>query len=789
MLAQPTSTEEKWQQVRPVLVEGYENWLDNNRNRLDSSLLSAAMSETTDNLDLPIALRRGKRKSGAISPVKDASTNITHEVATPSRRRPKKVRFSDSNLPSSTSTLASSGLTPHIRRTSLGTPRTHRPTTPSLSAFPPVGTIQFTPFRQVLDDRCKRRIRRNGLSEEMNEYEADKLKQSKTTLLKQMKEKDIELQRLRAEVNTDRAQHNFGAEPLSSQERVEEIEAELEQLRQSFNLEDADMAVQWDDVPTNVRTGPLSDSGDTIRIYEDDNDAGMENTAVTDSDGLTMGLELESARQAKRDLLQASRRSSISFEMHFDDSPVRRRTTTRSPPATPRTLYHQTSKQLKATTSRAEDAEVALQSLENEVQALGFAQDHAGSSGAVTAIANHFRQARLELERLVPGETVSGFENAKLLPEMLEKLKQLAQLVGDREAELKTIRDQQRTLKGNFDHAIIAAEKANARVKDLETSIDNGADDMLHARMRAQALEKDCQEKDRNVASLSNALSKYREDVTRLEELVQQMESEHTVYVQEAQQAMMMRFEHNISDLEAKIAAETRGRQAAEESSISRLDRIKELEVALTTANTHAADVERQIATMEMRVQLSSNNHAEEVGALNARISTLSTALASANAEVDKLKVTKAKLEERVRAEVEQGARTLENIQNDLIKNVQKTYENKKSYIRGAKVRIANWELEHDDDSLGDDVGPMTPASLVRFADMEDNDHVEGSVEMSRGRKHRRTPGLGIKRHGRRRYDSGIGMDSLGEVDEDDNQQGLLTPELSSEPDIEVADQ
>lgn len=638
----------------------------------------------------------------------------------------------------------------------------------------------------MLDDRSKRRIRRNGLSEEMNEYESDK--KANSGLRKEILVKDQELQKLKQELDKARQLTEELRSDDDTQLRVDEVEAELEALRESFRLENSEPAT-WDHIPRDGR-GPGSDGGDTILIYEDDSDDLAQPQSGDQQDALIMGLELESARQAKQSLFRSSRSQSTSVaDLHFEDSPSRPRISpSATTPSMPTSFYHDLSKQLKAATSRAEDAELALQALEGEVRALGFSQENENNANSdLTALANHFRQMRLELERLMPGETALGFENPALLPEIMNKLKQLVQQLKDREAELKTMRDQQRSLKGNFEHAIVAAEKATARVKELEDTIENSAEEMLGVRMRAQALEREVAEKDSSIKSLVAALNKYRDEVCRLEQLISQVEKDQLSALEDVKQATRSELEEKLSDMDAKVAAEERGRRAAEESAVCRLTKINELETALAAARQRAEVVEKQLSGLEQRVSFSSRDHEEEVGCLNSRMANLATALSSANAEVDKLRILNAKLEERYRNEVAQGARAVERMQNEVLRSVAKVSEDRKSYLRGAKVRLGNWDLESDDMNTDESGAPMTPASVVRFVDVDDNDRIAASVEISRGKKHHRrsytpTPGLGIRKGARRRYDSGIGMDSLSEAEteaeeESEVDQGMLTPD------------
>lgn len=656
----------------------------------------------------------------------------------------------------------------------------------------------------MLDDRCKRRIRRNGLSEEINDYEADK--KDRADLEKQVQAKDEELRRLREELESAKHTDMEGdvADASSSSQRIDEVEAELAVLRESFNgatAVDDDLAdINWDHV--NVYKagatpgGPPSDGGDTIQIYEDE-DAMIADTTIDaedarpdheqDAELLAMALDLESARAEKRQLFQELRHHmpapSSSTDMHFADSPSCARQNSDSYflslNSPPKDFYRNISAVLKATTSRAEDAELALHNLEASLRTLGFAGSD--SSAIITEITKQFRTVRLELERAVPGETVPGLSaHASVLPEVIAKLRMLVRHVGEREAELKTMREQQKTLKGNFEHSIRSAEKASARTRELEDAIECGAEEMLGMRMKVQALEKDGLEKDKSIASLITALEKYREDVSRLEQLVTQLESEMSLKAQETQK----HHAQQVSDLEAKISAEERGRRAAESSAVERLAKIHELEHLLSSAEARVVDTQLQLSALsaekeEEEFKLMKKLHEKDeqaqaqLGALGVRISNLSTALASANAEVDKLKVHKVKLEERVRMEVEQGERAVEIMQTELVRSLAKVNESKKSYLRGAKIRVANGELrdaeEDDEDLESGGAEPMTPVSLVRFVDVEaDEEHVAGSVEVRRGKGRRRSrkgeTGEGKGR--KRRYDSGIGMDTLSEEDE-----------------------
>ena len=394
----------------------------------------------------------------------------------------------------------------------------------------------------------------------------------------------------------------------------------------------------------------------------------------------------------------------------------------------------------------------------------------------------------------MPGESTIAFANAELFPELISKIKGLMTHLSSREQELKSLRSQERSLKGNFDHALVASGKAEAKIKELEKALDEMASESMNTRIRAQDLERQRDEKSRDVEKLQTALGKYRDEVGRLEELIGKVEAEHKDAMLRVQQESSGAWEQ-VQDMQAKVDAETTGRRKAEESAVSRLKKIQDLESLLSQAKENAEQVEARLLNSENR----GAHNTEQVGALTTRISSLSTALATANAEIDKLRATNAKLEQQYRNEVAQGEKAVSRMHEELIRAATRITEAGKGYKRGSKVRLANWELESDDFEADEDGAPLTPASMVRFAEYEDHEpesdgerrfesegegegeggesgseSLPGFVDTRRG-KFRRShampltpaPAMKMKIKGRRKYDSGVGMSPLTESDED----------------------
>lgn len=189
-----------------------------------------------------------KSSPSIMSPRKAAARRpTTGPISTPQKQK-KRVRFSE---PPVSHSSRATGLTPAVRRASLGaTPLKRRPQTPSRAtgngmtssplAFSPSsrlnspdsGEVSFLPLRQVLDGRVRRRLRRNGLSEEMNRIREDRKKKRRVVeqemdrLRKEVKERDLEIYRLQnttIEMDTD---------------RIWELEHQIEDLKSQLNTQE-----------------------------------------------------------------------------------------------------------------------------------------------------------------------------------------------------------------------------------------------------------------------------------------------------------------------------------------------------------------------------------------------------------------------------------------------------------------------------------------------------------------------------------------------------------------------
>jgi len=209
--------------------------------------------------DHPVAIRRKRRCSTALADAqqerniqpRENSFELPSGLAkTPSKPK-KRVRFSDPG-PDLSAPSSSTGLTPFVHRTSfishdvtpvpisrrLRTPLHKRLSLPNLhSGFMPYpslspspgplsGEFRFAPLRQVVGGRTMRRIRRNHLSEEMNEIDAER------KFITHLKE---EVQQLRDDSEKAKQLGNQGKDSQDKLvlyvERIRELEQEISEVK------------------------------------------------------------------------------------------------------------------------------------------------------------------------------------------------------------------------------------------------------------------------------------------------------------------------------------------------------------------------------------------------------------------------------------------------------------------------------------------------------------------------------------------------------------------------------
>lgn len=352
-----------------------------------------------------------------------------------------------------------------------------------------------------------------------------------------------------------------------------------------------------------------------------------------------------------------------------------------------------------------------------------------------------FRQARLNLERLFPGEIALGLTNdpRPLLDTMLQRLQLLKtqllisndSLTLSRTSETN-MRSQFNAMLGQLSRARTHAEEIASELASQKERVDaaqNAAKPLRHDLKKANSeitsMGADLDEKERSIQKLQDALESYRSEVSRLEMLITNMESDHKAAIAK----LKGKTGETVADLECRVAAETLGRRAAEGESVERGERVKqlrhleqELRNAMNEKQGVIRDLEKELARVgEMKEK--------EVGGLNVEIGKMASNLNDAKVEMNKLKAENKTLHFRVEEEKAAGLKAVQDIQAELARCVDKTEDVKTHhledmYSRGSEVN------EHK--------GLLTPVTGGRFKD------VEGYVEVQRGKVRRGKSDSGI---------------------------------------------
>ncbi|OOF96104.1 hypothetical protein ASPCADRAFT_506877 [Aspergillus carbonarius ITEM 5010] len=698
----------------------------------------------------------------------------TSSCETP-RQPSKKVRFSDPGPELQHDLDDSTGLTPamfrtsfeeraeddplvrtpsnRLRRRSTPLPRTRRYMGSSNAAYAasPGCVIQFTPLRQLLDARTQRRIRRVGLSDEINQLEREKREtaQYEKTLQSLLRERDS----LKHELESAKRNRtpsgsrllNNEATWLSPQSILEQAETENTRLKEQRSFPSPDSHGDHDTIiDTEGETMIINDSrweSDTVLISDSPDFRGLDSRQLLVPDNfsllsqghanadastqasmpdhkreaeiIALSADLAAARKEKRDLFDACRARVTSFGGTTIEGLLRR-------PSPPPDFLDQVLHTLTETLHRASDATQALDHIKEELSGLGFPGENADD--IISAIRDNFRTARLRLERAIPGETANAglSDGTATLGALVKRVEVLVKSLGDEQVRLEGSVGRENALRGQFDILLARYEAALKKIQDLEESITTSAGDMLHTRMRMRELESDGQEQAVSIDRLNAALDKYRVEVKGLEALVTALEADKAKNIEVHKQ--------EVEELQRKMEGRESAIRIAESTIAERELRIRELEsivqenhirVCDLTTKIESLEVERQQAVQSLEQEAAEQQQRleQEVGSMNVRVSELNTSLEEAKSDIERLRRSNTGLENQLRLEVEARDSLLDKWAAEQARSFAFMKESVNNERRKARARAANWELRSDEihsDSLNTGSEPITPVSMTR---------------------------------------------------------------------------
>ncbi|KAK8066411.1 hypothetical protein PG997_013158 [Apiospora hydei] len=496
--------------------------------------------------------------------------------------------------------------------------RSHEDDVDELANTPASNEIRFVSLRQVLDDRVKRRIRRHGLSEEMNVIQSEKrqrVSQDKAELERlrsELAEKDDEIERLR------------DVTFLQDTSRIHQLEQQVQELPGELGNRSSTLADQTQYDWTIAAQDPFSDS------YMGDDGDGFGDTTMgelfvqaclPDPEKEALEAELGSLRLELTKLTDAlesheTLKSRISGKLAVAQT------------APDSELQPDLEAHLDGVLQSLADRTVALQDLNASLGALGFRGGDAGE--IVASLASAFRSARLELEYLTPGEITLPLSSrgAEVLDLVLTKLRGLARKTREHEDAIDEYHELELSLHQQLGARRRPAPRKDARIEELDVSVDR----------------------------LRGAIDDYRRDVGELEALVQRMETD----ADEARTAALDDMEQQFQQQKA----ETAGRHGAA---------VRELEIRLAAVASQTGALRTQLADVQARraTETAELNRAHgrglalrdaRVAELRGEIDGINEALRGAHETIRQLRVENATLASGLESEKRAAREAVERV-------------------------------------------------------------------------------------------------------------------------------
>lgn len=672
-------------------------------------------------------------------------------------------------------------------------------------AVPFSGTLQFEPLRQVLDGRVKRRLRRHRLSEEINSIELDKRYESRARksevdrLKEELAAKDVEVQNMREEYEVASqiggeaglvdVNQGLSGKVMELEREIRELKGELERreggeegdqtMNWTLNARDPFNFVDDDDADENMITNYDEDFGESMLDDEEmistptrlntsfpSPPSTMPNTPCRADLGLDAGIQVSlPASDAEKDMLKQQLRSleedigklneSIAFRDDHQD-----RLTEKLGEYLPLDEEHDHTTldaaldkvltQLALSQSQGIENTHAFSALTSEIANLGFPVT-GGADAALEAIGKQFRQARLDLEYLTPGEVVEGFENHKLLEMLISRIRVLVENVKQQDDSIDQYHEQE----------LLLRQQLGARV----SAMDSMKEELFLANEVVGDLREEVEEKETSNERLQSALNGYRDEVSSLESLIERIENES----REIEGQLRSEIEEAQERLQDEVLKHDVTRADNEGKDIL----LVELERRLSTALRSMVELESKLTTLSA----CSKGHAATVtqltNALNDRERIHGAAVSLRDARVSEL-----------RHEIERVNDTLKTAQSTIL-DLRNSNQTLQGQIQGEKTRgLFVVKAMKDQLTRALEAGTGYVNGDVSVAGSEDEDASARPV-VRRGRfMDARLARKGGKKL-RRRYDSGLGF--LEEEDDQDEVASRRESGIEISTDIEDA--
>ncbi|KAF2501575.1 hypothetical protein BU16DRAFT_522525 [Lophium mytilinum] len=555
----------------------------------------------------------------------------------------KRTRFSEpppvtevetttpDDTPPRPASQAPTGLTPHLERIGAFQPsksgRHARFSLPATLDSGEVGAangssevreIQFTPLRAVLDTRMKRRLRRSHLSEEVNDIEAHnkddaKDKKELRELRRLVKEKDEKEKQLMLDLELQR---QMGIH-IHDDEKITELEAELNDVRLEL---------------TELKAQSIFSGSERAASEDRTSEFGMDHAVDFNDEDPPEFVDPDDINVSQEDMRPVphangfySSQSSFSLSRITNSQSLSEQASqVKLPNPAHEADLRNFEEALGNLRRELADTRSKLEIFNLELQGLGFANDHEASDIILESIRTSFREARLQLEVLLPGQTPADLQNGALLQALTDhiyglmgELKVKTELAENHNQIERVLQMQNSGLLNKLadfqaQNETLQKEKVdlttqNAKnVSELEDELQT-AHSTLNLRektvsdqeIKINGLEDEVEDMSIDKQRLQDAWNASRDEVSKLEALVLSTQQRY----EQAMEQMQLEHANTVEELESRLADETTAREEADKEIDQKRLFIDSLEKKITSAEAHLENFHDEVT----RVQLSSD--------------------------------------------------------------------------------------------------------------------------------------------------------------------------------------
>lgn len=555
------------------------------------------------------------------------------------------------------------------------THRTSLPPTLSQEHQESIHTVQenhFVSLRAALDDRIeriRRRMSRNQTTEAPNDLgDLNDFHHPQKEIEDLRKETALKEARINELILELEAQRQFGIDAnhdsKAEQSKLRSVEVELEALRKQILLNRA--RGHLDDLDENMM---VIDSQEEKTYAQRREEAAPETPSANGKRSTLPG----GLRASSGDLVLATpgHRQWEEERRRFQDS-------------------------ILALSREANEATTNLQILMIELQSLGFSEgDDAAGLSIVQSIRDSFEAVRERLDLLLPGTVPENASNEEILDLLLANVKEFAdQLrISDREKQeqislstdlriqvdklidhlaaseirVQQLKQQWRELDESSDRKEREIEDLEAELETMEEEKETTETALKAANLQIKNYDTEINNLHQSTQKLTVSLQGYRDEETRLQNLITKMESDHSALIGK----MNAEREATVSDLENRLDNQSALRDQAEKETEARQVIITGLEARILAVETErdALHTELQKAQADFQAERLVREQAEtdanqkdvEVNDLETRVTNLENELDTLSAELEELRaVSESERRQREAAETDLDDRNLE---------------------------------------------------------------------------------------------------------------------------------